>query len=117
MRVSLGNPVDVDKDGLLVDIEVHPIEEDPPAQDKRRDIDQFFHPAVLKSIGDKIKKYSMCKLCPYVYYSPIFHLLIKTVFGRDKKSLVNEITTLRRHLEAHHSVGCLKCFLIFCLSD
>jgi hypothetical protein len=26
---------------------------------------------------------------------------------RDKKSLVNEVTTLRRHMEAHHSVSWL----------
>ena len=32
---------------------------------------------------------------------------------RDKKSLVNEVTTLRRHLEAHHSVSWLVLGLSF----
>jgi hypothetical protein len=67
-RASLGNPADVDSDGLLADIIVQPVnEEEPPSlEDKRRDTDQFFHPAVLKVVNGKTKKYSTCKLCPYV---------------------------------------------------
>jgi hypothetical protein len=75
-RASLGNPVDVDNEGLLVDIEVQSIEEEAPTRaDKRRDIDQFFHPAVSKTTGDKIKKYCTCKLCPYVSHTSVICLL------------------------------------------
>jgi hypothetical protein len=63
----LGNPADVDSDGFLVDVVVQPVNENTPAyEDKRCDIVQFFHPAVLKVVNGKTKKYSTCKLCPYV---------------------------------------------------
>jgi hypothetical protein len=63
----LGNPADVDSDGFLVDVVVQPVNEDTPAyEDKQRDIVQFFHPAVLKVVNGKMKKYFTCKLCPYV---------------------------------------------------
>jgi hypothetical protein len=93
-------------DGFLTDVVVQPVNEDMPAyEDKRRDIVQFFHPAVLKDVNGKMKKYSSCKLCPYVWlvYSP--YVLLQNLFYSNKKSLVDEVTTLQRHLEASHSVS------------
>jgi hypothetical protein len=64
-RRSLGNPMDVDSDGLLVDVDVQPIDDSRQSrEDKRRDINEFFHPAVAKDIQGIAKKYSTCKLCP-----------------------------------------------------
>jgi hypothetical protein len=66
-KATLGNPTDVDEEGLLLDVEVQQVHEDVRTQgDKRRDIDQFFDPAILKTINSKVKKYCSCKLCPYV---------------------------------------------------
>lgn len=62
---SLGNPVDVDSDGLLIDVDVQPIDNIREArEDKRRNINKFFYPAVAKVIQGVTKKYSTCKLCP-----------------------------------------------------
>ena len=64
MRGSLGNPVDVDSDGLLIDIDIQPIDDIGQShEDKRRDINEFFHPAISKVIQGVTKKYSICKLC------------------------------------------------------
>jgi hypothetical protein len=63
-HTSLGNPVAVDDKGLLLDVEVQQTDKDPPThEDKRRDIDQFFHPPEEKDIGGKKKKLCICKLC------------------------------------------------------
>ena len=42
-----------------------------------------------------------------MFLTSAFHLLVltKLIFVRDKKFIVNEATTLRRHLEARHSVS------------
>jgi hypothetical protein len=62
---SLGNPLAVDEEGLLLDVEVQMVDKDPPTrEDKRRDVDQFFHPPVDKEIDGKIKKMCLCKVCP-----------------------------------------------------
>lgn len=64
---ALANPVDVDEDGLLIDIDVQSINaDDTPIsrEDKRQDVDQFFNPAVVKIVSGKAKKYCVCKLCP-----------------------------------------------------
>ena len=64
-RASLGNPKEVDDEGLLMDVDVQPIEEDVPScEDKRCDIDHFFQSPVEKSVNGKVKKYCICKLCP-----------------------------------------------------
>ncbi|KAG6883164.1 hypothetical protein C0995_012812, partial [Termitomyces sp. Mi166 len=85
-HVSLGNPTAVDDDGFLADINVQPINEEiETREDKRCDIDQFFHQPVTKEISGKQKKYCICKVCP------------------NKTNIVNEATMLRRHLEVHHS--------------
>lgn len=114
-RTSLGNPKDVDNEGLLVDVNVQPIDEDAPSrEEKRRDIDHFFQPPVVKTFNGKMKKYCSCKLCPYVLQ--LFRFSNETNSCRDKKSLVNEVTTLRRHLEAHHSVSLLLLVLLSTVS-
>ena len=66
-RSTLGNPVDIDEDGLLIDVDVQSIDaDDTPIsrEDKRQDVDQFFNPAVVKIVSGKAKKYCICKLCP-----------------------------------------------------
>ena len=106
-HASLGNPKEVDDEGLLMDVDVQPINKDAPSrEDKRCDVDHFFQSATEKIINGKAKKYCRCKLCPYVSHTSVMCLLMRSIC-RDKKSLVNEVTTLRRHLEAHHSVSLL----------
>jgi hypothetical protein len=109
--------MDVNEEGFLLDVIVQPIDEDMPSEpheDKRRDIDHFFQPPVVKTINGKMKKYCSCKLCPYV---PLTSALLRFVnvneinSCRDKRSIVNEVTMLRCHLEAHHSVSLLLPFL------
>jgi hypothetical protein len=69
-RASLGNPVDIDDEGLLADIEVQPIDDIVPTrEDKRRDINEFFKLPVSKVVDGKEKKYCSCKRCPYVSHS------------------------------------------------
>ena len=66
-RVTLGNPIAVDADGLLVDVDVQSIDDNlnpPTREDKRQDVDQFFYAAVIKDVNGKPKKYCTCKLCP-----------------------------------------------------
>jgi hypothetical protein len=105
-RTSLANPKDVDNEGLLVDVIVQPINEDAPSrEDKRRDIDHFFQPSVVKIINGKMKKYCSCKTCLCVPQFLRFVNVNETNSCRDKKSIVDQVTTLRRHLEARHSVS------------
>ena len=55
----------VDDEGLLLDVDIQPIDKDPPTrEDKRRDVDQFFHASVEKESGGKKRKHCVCKLCP-----------------------------------------------------
>jgi len=64
-KATLGNPQAVDADGLLMDVDVQPVDDNPSTrEDKRQDVDHFFHPAVTKEVKDKIKKYCKCKICP-----------------------------------------------------
>ncbi len=61
---TLGNPQAVDADGLLVDVDVQQVNDNPTTrEDKWQDVDQFFHPSVIKDVNGKSKKYRMCKLC------------------------------------------------------
>jgi hypothetical protein len=62
---TLGNPTAVDSDGLLMDVDVQGLDDVPVTrEDKRRDVDNFFHPAISKVINGKTKRYCLCKLCP-----------------------------------------------------
>jgi hypothetical protein len=67
-RGTLGNPVDIDDDGLLVDVDVQSVDDDHRVTvtrvDKRQDVDQFFLGAVFKDMNGKSKKYRLCKICP-----------------------------------------------------
>jgi len=55
----------VDKAGLLIDVDVQPIDNNPtPREDKHQDVDHFFGPAVVKEVNGKPKKYRRCRLCP-----------------------------------------------------
>jgi hypothetical protein len=48
-----------------LDVDVQLADKDPPMhEDKRRDVDQFFHILVEKEIGGKKRKQCTCKLCP-----------------------------------------------------
>ena len=64
-RATLGNPVAVDADGLLMDVDVQAIDDNQPTrEDKRQDVDNFFCNAVVRDVNGKSKKYRACKLCP-----------------------------------------------------
>jgi hypothetical protein len=64
-RATLSNPVAVDADGLLMDVDVQPINDSPlTREDKRQDVDHFFTVAVVRDVNGKSKKYRACKLCP-----------------------------------------------------
>lgn len=65
---SLCNPGAIDEDGLLADVDVQSIDDVPPTrsmrEDKRRDVDHFFHAAFTKVVDGKSKRYCTCKPCP-----------------------------------------------------
>jgi hypothetical protein len=104
-KTSLGNPTEKDDEGFLVDIDVQQVVVDAPTrEEKRRDIDRFFNPPVSKIVDGKTKYFCHCKVCPYVPLLLVARLLLQ-LLCRGKKTICNEITTLRRHLEALHSVS------------
>lgn len=62
---TLGNPVAIDVDGLLEDVDVQSVDDNPSScDDKRQDCDQFFCPPVIKMVKGKRKGHCECKLCP-----------------------------------------------------
>ena len=62
---TLSNPVAVDVDSLLIDVDVQLHDDNPPTrEDKQQDVDQFFCMAIVKDVNGKLKKYCTCKLCP-----------------------------------------------------
>ena len=65
---TLGNPVTVDDDGLLVDVDIQEIDiDDAPRttrEDKRQDVDRFFLGARIRDMNGKSRKYRLCKICP-----------------------------------------------------
>jgi len=63
---TLGNPTATDSDGFLLDVEVQSGSNgglSESREDKRRDVDQFFHPPVLREVKGRSKKYCICKIC------------------------------------------------------
>ena len=55
----------IDEDGLLVDVDVQPIEPPPSTrEDKCQDVDCFFHVPTTKVVSGKAKIYRACRLCP-----------------------------------------------------
>jgi hypothetical protein len=58
--------VATDADGLLLDVDVQRIDENPAPtrEDKQQDMDQFFRTAIERDVNGKSKKYRACKLCP-----------------------------------------------------
>jgi hypothetical protein len=55
----------MDAANLLIDVDVQPLDDNTSArEDKRQDVDNFFHTAVAKDVNGKSKKYCTCKLCP-----------------------------------------------------
>jgi len=63
---TLGDPDDVDEDGLLIDVDVQSVDSSPACtrEDKQTDVDHFFHSAIVKIVKGKAKKYRDCKVCP-----------------------------------------------------
>ena len=62
---TLGNPVAVDDDGLLIDVDVQVVDDNRTTRaDKRQDVDEFFLGATFKDMNGKSRKYRLCKLCP-----------------------------------------------------
>jgi hypothetical protein len=68
---TLGNPVDVDADNFLLDVDVQSTHEDlgESRVDNHRDVDEFFHAPVMKEMNGKKKKCCTCKLCPWALHS------------------------------------------------
>lgn len=65
-----------------MDVDIQKIDENGPSrEDKRRDVDHFFKSPVEKSVNGKVKKYCICKLCPYVstYHIPQISSLMRSV--------------------------------------
>ena len=61
---TLGNPQATDADGLLVDMNVQPVNNNPSThEDKQQDVDNFFCATVIKDVNGKLKKHHVCKLC------------------------------------------------------
>jgi hypothetical protein len=88
-HASLGNPKEVDDEGFLMDVDVQTIDEDPPSrEDKRRDVDHFFKSPVEKSVNGKVKRYCICKLCPYVSHASesVICLLIRSVLTGTRRA-------------------------------
>ena len=110
---TLGNPIAVDTDGLLVDVEVQSIKENwPTYEDKIRDVDHFFSTAITKEVNGKLKKYRPCNLCPWVFRWSI-QLCTLNETRRNDKNLIDEVTTMWWHLEASHSVHDISLFMLF----
>jgi hypothetical protein len=64
-NATLGNPQAVDADGLLIDVDVQPVNDKSSArEDKWQDVDHFFHMAIIKEMNGRLKRYCMCKICP-----------------------------------------------------
>lgn len=65
-RGSLGNPVAVDDDDLLVDVEVQEVDDThrTTREEKRQDVDHFFVAARIKDMNGKSRKYRLCMICP-----------------------------------------------------
>ena len=64
---TLGNPTATDADGFLEDIDVQAVDEGvkgPSREDRRRDVDNFFHPNTVRIVNGKGKTYRVCKVCP-----------------------------------------------------
>ena len=61
-RATLGNPVAVDADGLLMDVDVQAINDNLPTHEVKQQ--DCFCIAVAKDVNGKSKKYHACKLCP-----------------------------------------------------
>lgn len=62
---TLGNPQAIDADGLLVDVDVQPVDDSSLMREERRqDVDHFFHAPFTKIVNGKAKKYRKCKICP-----------------------------------------------------
>jgi hypothetical protein len=68
-RDTLGSPTTTDAGGFLVDVDIQEIKsidhERPRAtrEEKCRDVNQFFHPAVVRDVNGRVKTYRACKLC------------------------------------------------------
>ena len=65
---TLGNPVTVDDNGLLVNVDIQEIDiNDAPwttREDKCQDVDRFFLGARIRDMNGKSRKYRLCKICP-----------------------------------------------------
>jgi hypothetical protein len=108
----LGNPVDIDDEGLLADIEVQPIDDIVPMrEDKQRDINKLSSSSsfLFQRLSMEKRKNTAVvnSACMCLTVSCRLAVYLCTFSCRDKKNIVNEATTLRRHIEAHHLVSLL----------
>ena len=53
--------------GLLIDVDIQSVNDNSSShEDKRQDVDNFFHASVMKEVNGKSKRYCRCKICPWV---------------------------------------------------
>ena len=101
----------VDEDGFLKDIDVQPITEPVDVPKKAAsiaDINAFFGDPYMKiGASGKPKLHRPCTKCAYVFCSCMCmsdHVELTYLTFRIKTIIINDTTTLRRHLDATHRV-------------
>ena len=92
----------MDKDGLLIDVDVQSVDSSPACtrEDKQKDVDHFFHSAVVKIVKGKAKKYAHES-----FHRHLLSCLYTDTLYRGSISIIDQITTLHRHLEFKHKVS------------
>jgi hypothetical protein len=106
---------EVDKDGLLVDIDVISISRN--ASKVRRadgglDLAHFYEDKVKDITGDKTRESRKCKICKWVsFFCWRSDETLKIIILWNRSTYVTSTTTLRRHLEREHKVGYLNSLL------
>ena len=90
---TLGNPQAINVDGLLMDVDVQPVNDDSSThEDKWQDVDNFFCMTVVKEVNGKSRSIICAKYaCEFMHQ----HFVMYTdMISRGNKSLVDEVMTL-----------------------
>ena len=75
IHASLGNPVALNSEGFLTDIDIQSLDEDSLTwEDKWHDINHYFSAPVVMMVNGKTKKYCSCKICLYMSDSVFFSI-------------------------------------------
>lgn len=103
------DPIAVDSDGLLVDIETMNLDPKTSRKDATRDVDEFFGRSYEKEgYGGKVNSHRDCKIwCAMQHAIELsFHRLPLVV---SKRTLIADCSTARRHLAYLHKVSGVYC--------